>query len=88
MTHPAAKDDLLQLAKLCRDSADEQNESIRVLGWEMTKLAFWVAVLQRTHPDQDLMARAAFAVGQANDIPDRVEAKDALFGRLSRDLLR
>jgi hypothetical protein len=87
MSVPATKEDVLELAKVSRDSAREQNEVISTMSWELTKLSFWVAVLQKSHPDRDLMKRASAAVAQANDIDNRIEAREALFGRLSENLL-
>lgn len=71
--------ELLQLAHLLRRTSDEEREKIRGLSWEVSKLAFYVAVLRKAHPDHALWDRARAAIERAEENPDRVEALKELF---------
>jgi hypothetical protein len=83
----ATIDQLNQLALILKKRQDEQNESIRSLSWEMAKLSFWLAVMRKTHPDQQLMDRALEHVRRAEEIPDRATSMRELLGSSVADLL-
>lgn len=81
---PASTEELLQVVSLLQDTKAE----VKSLRWEVAKLTFYVAVLQRVHPDEHLRDRAAAAVAHAELNQYQSEAIRELLSTSVDDVLR